>query len=526
VDDEPEIGQVIAECLGDDRHRCETVTSGQLAYSRVCERDYDVVISDVVMPGMSGLELLDRVVAIRPQSRVILVTGYGSRDDLKRAVRRGAFDYIEKPFDIDRLRHVVDEAIRWDGRDKEASSDTSRIGSPGPDTQAAVRHDPLTGLLNHRFFHEELATLRMRCRRGNHPLSVLLIDLDRFGRVNESCGYAFGDFALREVARRLRLLCRDADVVARYGGQVFAVALFETSADHVGRLAEKIRSNIANSVLMHEDQHVRLNVTIGVAQSDVGFLESPGDLVGRAQQAVSYAKRRGVSQVVRWDQMNLGPPEDSSIDRSRMEELSEQFGHLNQKVKRICLESTQALVAAVEAKDPYTQQHSLKVATYATTLAGLMRLDTAFIETLKVAALLHDVGKIGIPDPILTKSGELTEDEFALVRRHPVLAAQILQNVSFLKGELPMILHHHERWDGQGYPSGLVGEEIPLGARILHVADAIEAMLARRSYKPSYPIDRVRTELRNNSGTQFDPDIVNLAVAWLGRSTIADVILT
>ena len=131
--------------------------------------------------------------------------------------------------------------------------------------------------------------------------------------------------------------------------------------------------------------------------------------------------------------------------------------------------------------------------------------------------MLHDIGKIGVPDHILSKPGKLTDAEFAVVRRHPVMAVQILEHASFLRGELQIIQHHHERWDGGGYPDGLAGERIPFGARILHVADAMDAMFSVRSYKEGYTRERVVAELRRCEGTQFDPRVVVVALAWLDR---------
>ncbi|MCH8149717.1 MAG: HD domain-containing protein, partial [Planctomycetes bacterium] len=159
------------------------------------------------------------------------------------------------------------------------------------------------------------------------------------------------------------------------------------------------------------------------------------------------------------------------------------------------VESIRALVAAVEAKDPFTREHSATVATYAEAMARRMKLKPSEIDTIRAAALLHDVGKIGVPDALLTKPGPLTDDEYDVVKRHPETALSILGHITFLAAERPLILHHHERFDGDGYPDGLVGEQIPLGARVLAVADAIDAMFSPRSYKPAFDKQQVRDEL-------------------------------
>lgn len=179
------------------------------------------------------------------------------------------------------------------------------------------------------------------------------------------------------------------------------------------------------------------------------------------------------------------------------------------------LESAQALAATVEAKDPYTRRHSAKVSEYTVGLARRMKLPAEELDSLRTAAMLHDIGKIGIPDAVLRKPGPLTPAEFELIKEHPAMAAGILRHTSFFERERPIVLHHHERFDGRGYPAGLAGEAIPLGARILCVADALDAMLSPRSYKRGYALATVRRELQRCAGHQFDPRIAELALAWL-----------
>ena len=187
---------------------------------------------------------------------------------------------------------------------------------------------------------------------------------------------------------------------------------------------------------------------------------------------------------------------------------------LSFQTERASLESVRALVRAVEAKDPYTRRHSEQVTHYAVNLAGVLRLGQNAVESIRVAALLHDVGKIGVPDNILIKPGPLSEHEFELIRRHPVLGADILANITLFGPEAQLVRHHHERWDGRGYPDGLTGEESPRAARIIHVADAIDAMLMDRTYKRGYSVERVLDELARCAGTQFDPAIAAAAIRW------------
>ncbi len=514
VDDEPVVGEMLHRVLSRGKAHCEWVSSGTEAYQQICEEPYDVLISDIGMPDMSGLELLDKVVALRPECRVILITGQGSTEWAKRAIRRGAYEYIEKPFNIEELQRLVDAALRDRYDDLPEASDPDSMTSAAALPPRLIHRDVLTNLLNHRRFQEELAHLRTECRRQNRGMCLLLIDVINFRGINAKYGHAFGDFALRELARRFRSVCRDGDVLARYGGNQFAMALLDTDAAQAVDFAHRLCFIASREPVRYAEEDVTITVSIGVAESDPGFLEREDQLLKRASQALIKAKKRSMP-VIAWGESSSLESSIIQADEQSLEQMSEQFEHLNQQLRKAYIESTQALIAAVEAKDPYTKRHSLNVATYAADLARHAHVEYPLIQTIETAAILHDVGKIGIPDYILTKRERLTEEEFRLIRQHPIMAVQILQGVSFLKNEIPMILHHHEWWDGTGYPEGISGESIPLGARILHLADSIEAMLSRRSYKDSYTFERVIEELHAGAGTQFDPELVQAAVRWL-----------
>ena len=183
------------------------------------------------------------------------------------------------------------------------------------------------------------------------------------------------------------------------------------------------------------------------------------------------------------------------------------------------LEMISALVRAVEAKDPYTRRHSEQVTFYATQLGEQAGLPAEQIELIRVASLLHDVGKIGVPDRILTKAGKLTDQEFMQIRKHSITGANIVKRVSLLACETDLIRHHHEKWDGTGYPDGLAGEEIPIGARVINVADSIDAMLMARTYKNPYTIEKMLSELTRCSATQFDPELAEIALHWCKQNT-------
>jgi putative nucleotidyltransferase with HDIG domain len=195
--------------------------------------------------------------------------------------------------------------------------------------------------------------------------------------------------------------------------------------------------------------------------------------------------------------------------------LFDKIDRLADQLQRAESDCILALVAAVEARDPYTRRHSINVATMARTLARRMGRPRTEIEDLVVAALLHDIGKLAVPDAILHKPGPLTAEEFDLITEHPVAGAAMLRPAGFLNRVVPLVLHHHEWYDGTGYPHGVKGERIPLGARILQVADCIDAMMTPRSYKRSLGVEEVIQEFRRYRGRQFDPAIADVAIDWL-----------
>ncbi|MFQ5591699.1 MAG: HD-GYP domain-containing protein [Phycisphaerae bacterium] len=206
------------------------------------------------------------------------------------------------------------------------------------------------------------------------------------------------------------------------------------------------------------------------------------------------------------DQCNTTPATHPRVSRS------------NRLPRRACLDSMQALVVGPDAKDVEVRNHSLRVAEYAQIMGRRMRLRPSVIDSLNEAALMHDIGKLAVPESILRKPGPLSIEEFEVIARHPAAARDILGHLRSLSRELSLILHHHERYDGQGYPAGLAGIRIPLEARILAVADALDAMCSSRSYKPAYSLQRVRSELVAGAGRQFDPDVTRIALSWLDEA--------
>lgn len=360
--------------------------------------------------------------------------------------------------------------------------------------------DGLTGLANHRRFQEQLRVEIARARRHDRPLSLVLIDLDEFHRINDAHGHEAGDRILTEAAARLRELVRPGDLLARLGGDEFAWILAETGAMEAYAAAERARLAIVSRPFQGL---IHLNASAGVC----GIEEAEGaeQLIRLADGALYWAKSNGRGVTYRY-----------SPEVVRELSAAERAARL---ARQQALAGLRALARAVDAKDHDTREHSDRVAVLAERLAGELGWEPDRIAALTEAALLHDVGKIGIRDAVLFKAGRLTEAEFAQVQQHAalgaVIAAEVLspEQVSWIRG-------HHERHDGTGYPDGLAGEAIPDGARILALADAWDVMTTVRSYKEAMPSDAALAECVRHAGGQFEPAAVEALRALWDRGAL------
>ena len=344
---------------------------------------------------------------------------------------------------------------------------------------------PLTGLINHRAFHHRLAAEAERALRENAPLAIALIDLDNFRFFNDAYGHAVGDDLLRRVAAALNSQCGPCDTLSRFGGDEFALLLPGTAGEEAGRLAGRLAACLDGVGYRPPAYETVIPLSLSV-----GIAVFPEEAATR-QDALALADAR-------LRRAKSGGDGGSQADRIR--------GDASRQVEGFSM--LDALVTAVDNKDRYTRRHSEDVMTYSLELARELDLGERTRHVVAVAALLHDVGKIGVPDHILRKPGRLTEEEFAAVRQHPVMGAVMVGAVPGLEETLDAVRLHHERWDGGGYPGGLRGEETPLLARLMAVADAYSAMTTDRPYRTGMPAEQALAILEAGAGTQWDPACV------------------
>lgn len=356
--------------------------------------------------------------------------------------------------------------------------------------------DPLTGLGNHRHFHERLQRELVAAEEATEPLSLCLIDVDDFKRINDHYGHPAGDRVLSQVATRLR----QGGEAFRLGGDEFAVLLPEHDEPNALSAANSIIERLRVMELEHNEQ---VTVSAGVATFPVQGV-GRDELIRLADSALYWAKEHGKNRV--------------RVYRPEVVELAELKRLASGADRAARFRAAASLAKAVDARDVYSGSHSERVSDLAVRVAQRMGLNQELVELTRLAASLHDLGKLAIPEEILRKPGPLTDPERLVLERHPQIGYRMLESL----GVTPVaewVLHHHERWDGMGYPDGLHGEDIPLGARIIFVADAFDAMTNDRVYRSKLTLEAALEELESCGGSQFDPEAV--AALIVEMSTLA-----
>jgi len=350
--------------------------------------------------------------------------------------------------------------------------------------------DNLTQLFNHRYLQEQLRVL-FKGADNKNPLSLIMIDIDDFKIFNDTHGHQKGDELLVQIGQKIAKSVPQSGFAARYGGEEFVVVLPSLDSAKAVAQAENIRLKIDNYVFCGEEHQPAGNVTVscGVATAPE-YAKTPEELIQRADQALYRAK---------------------SLSKNRVELYSSVFEELLKTARgeeKNLINSFQTLLQVINAKDRYTYGHSERVMEYSVKLAGEINLPESEITLLRYAAFLHDIGKIEIDRNLLNKADILNEREFNTIQQHCRWGSEIIKAVPLLAQTTGIILHHHENYNGTGYPHGLSGESIPLLARIIRIADSYDAMTSNRPYRKAMSNEKALEELKRCSGTMFDPKLV------------------
>jgi diguanylate cyclase (GGDEF)-like protein len=356
--------------------------------------------------------------------------------------------------------------------------------------KSLINEDGLTGIYNHKYFHEILKKIIMASEKDNKPVSLIFIDIDYFKHYNDLYGHQKGDEVLRKIGDLLKECIRENDIPARYGGEEFAVILPDTLEENAALIAEKIRLCIQDTYFEGEENQPngKITASIGIstypnkAKSDVELIKSADDALYRAK---FFNKNRIEAYT------------------SILDELKKDIDDEDKEITT----SIKTLISVINAKDRYTYGHVERVVIYSRLLADKVALNESERKNLIYGAYMHDIGKINIAKEILNKRMPLSNEEWELLKQHPNNGVEIIRNVEALADVVPIIMHHHERYDGKGYPQNLKGEDIPFLARLLTVVDSFDAMTSNRPYNKRKTYEEAVIELKKCSGTQFDPCI-------------------
>ncbi len=459
VDDEKSICDILLQFLGKAGYQATATRNGEEAIGVLEGTDVDMVLTDIKMPGISGVEVLKWVKGNKPSVPVLLTTGFPTLDTAIEALKLGAFDYLTKPFHLEEIGEKIKRALDGKHLREENALFASLVSLHEVTKVFTSTHDP-------NELHRKV--------------------LDYCARLSKSDGGA-----LMFLDSNHRLAVFEA-LGEEYRREVFEEDFFRAAS---GRTIV---------------QGKPLTVFPGENGSDNGLPDLPPSVGSYVSFPLKTSQRTiGVLNLVR----RAGSRPFSDLDLQTITVLASHAGvsienvRLYQNIRDNYLKTVRGFALAVEIKDRYTHGHSENVMKYAVVLARKLGLSMAEIEKVKYAGLLHDVGKIGVSELILNKPGKLSLEEFEEIKKHPGLGARILSDVPFLKPLVSMILHHHEYYDGSGYPEGLSGESIPHGARILGVCDAFEAMTSHRPYRKAMTSERAMSILDENKGRQFDPAI-------------------
>jgi len=379
----------------------------------------------------------------------------------------------------------------------------------------ASHTDELTGLANRRQFYEALERALTESKRYHRPLSVIALDIDLFKAVNDTAGHKTGDDVICLVADVIVHCCREADLPARFGGDEFVVLLPETTAAGAAVVAERIRTSVPQTSVAAKAVTSNVTVSVGIADLNAGKIENAQDLMDLADRALYAAKQHGRNRHFQAHELATDLWASEGGEAERVGQLNEKLGGLDTQFKSLFVRALQEIVYALERRDPHMAFHARKVQRYSALTARQMYLPEEFVKGVEVAALLHDIGMLALPDSVALCAGRLNEQQYEAMQRHSLIGARILEGLEFLTPVIPAVRSHHERFDGAGYPDALAGQAIPLAARIVAIADVYDAMISPRAFRSAKSPAEALEEIRAEAGAQLDPEVVSafLAVA-------------
>lgn len=472
VDDYPPTRNLIVDALNQSsKYQIDEAENGEEALHLFQKSNFDLVISDIMMPGMSGMDLLNRIRETNPRVAVIMITGNPTTDLTVNAIKKGAVDFLTKPFDIDDLLYKVDIHLR---------------------EKAMLSQDSEEKILQQFELKDKSAELS---KKGYIYDSIEESSID-----NDAIFEKIAELALKLV-----------------DGEVCSILLFDQQDNefHPKVIKSDKNSNpddfkhssaikmVFNEVIERKEAVViNSNEHPDVAPS---LICAPLMIRNSILGILSIRKKKNREIFSKKDLNNI-------LSLTKRASLNLENKILYESLYSNIMDTLKSLISSIQARDHYTEEHSERVTEMALKIADQMNCSIKEKESLKIAGILHDVGKIAVPDSILLKPGSLTLEEYLVIKNHPTIGENILKPVMLLDKERRIVQCHHERYDGKGYPLGLSGQDIPFLARILAVADSFDAMTNNRPYRSAMTIEKAIEELNCNKNMQFDPNIVEAFV--------------
>jgi diguanylate cyclase (GGDEF)-like protein len=407
------------------------------------------------------------------------------------------------------------EAVRYP--DEALRKSLEGLAERVADVEALATTDPQTRLLNRMAILRLLAAEIERANRYRRPLSVAMFDIDHFKRVNDTHGHGIGDEVLRHVAGLLKDNIRAVDGLGRFGGEEFLLVMPETDLDGGMASAENLRRILGRTPVAIKQPTSDLVIQISISAGVTGHAGERSfdvdQLLREADSALYGAKESGRDQVLRYRPHD----DEASVTHATIDPIAREKAA---EIGRAAFDASSShLLQALADRPGWAGGASQLIANLSADLGRAIGLPDGDIDRIRTASLLHDLGKLAIPDEILSKPAALDAHEWRSIVEHPKIGQVVLEQAGAIRDAAQIVLHHHEWFDGRGYPHGLAGAEIPIGSRIVAIADAYEAMISARPYKLAMTHDQAITELRRQAGVQFDPELVEVFVSLVGEAT-------
>jgi diguanylate cyclase (GGDEF)-like protein len=491
-------------------------STGEEAIQRARVMSPTVAVIDVSLAGMGAVTAARRLRDLSTHRlEIVAIASFGDVARLGEMVSTGTAAYVVKgkPADLigairavasgsgllsaEASRPVLEEISRLYERERERNEELEQSVTQ---LQALSVTDWLTGLKNHGYFFDRLGEELERARRYDRPLAVVMADIDDFKAINDNYGHSTGDAVLRAMGEAFRRQIREVDIACRVGGEEFGIIMPETDADGAIQAAERIRLAVADQPMPGVGQ-VTISLGVSVFPRDA---QTSKDIVEAADRALYSAKRAGKNCT----KLAGGAPAFAGAGRA--------FTSMTPVVG--------TLLAALRMRSPWLADHSVRVAELSTQIGTILELKVFELERLRLTGLLHDVGMLAVPDAVLLKTDPLDEEDWAAIRSHAANGFQLIADAVH-EEVADGVLCHHEQLDGEGYPRHLKGDDIPLFARIVLVADAYDAMVSDRPHRPRLSSGEAFRELRAHAGSRFDPEVVRAMIeVHRQMETSADIV--